>query len=354
MMARALAAARKHRPSPNPRVGAVVARGDEVLGVGAHQCAGEAHAEIVALAAAGERARGADLFVTLEPCNHYGLTPPCAEAIVAAGIKRVVFGCKDPNPHVRGGGVAVLRKGGVRVESGVLRPEAESLVEDFTKAMTTGVPFVTLKLAQTLDGRLATRTGDTRWVTGPEARKQAHRLRAEHDAVLVGIGTVLADDPALTVRLVRGKSPCRVIVDSHLRTPPSAAALRGGAVILCAEAPAPRRRALEAAGARILRVPGRGRRVDLDKGMRALAKLGVLAVLVEGGGEIAGSLLDQGLVDRVVLFVSPRFVGGRDAVPAVGGKGIAKLADATRLADLRVTKAGEDLRIEGRPRRLQA
>jgi diaminohydroxyphosphoribosylaminopyrimidine deaminase/5-amino-6-(5-phosphoribosylamino)uracil reductase len=304
----------------------------------------------VALSKAGASARGADLYVTLEPCNHYGLTPPCAEAIVAAGIRRVVFGCKDPNPRVRGGGVPLLRRAGVRVESGVLRPQAESLVEDFAKAMTTGVPFVTLKLAQTLDGRLATRTGDTRWVTGPEARKQAHRLRAEHDAVMVGIRTVLADDPALTVRLVRGKSPCRVIVDSRLRTPASAAALRGGAFILCAQAPPARRRALEAAGAKILRVPGRGGRVDMKKGMRALAKLGVLAVLVEGGGEIAGSLLDEGLVDRVVLFVAPRLVGGRDAVPAVGGKGFAKLADAMRLEDVRVTKAGDDLRIEGRPR----
>lgn len=350
MMARAISAARRCRPSPNPRVGAVIAKGDEVLAVGAHRCAGEAHAEIVALATAGARARGADLYVTLEPCNHFGLTPPCAEAIVAAGIRRVTFGCADPNPHVRGGGIELLRRAGVEVRSGVLLAEAEALVEDFAKSVTTGLPFVTLKLAQTLDGRIATRTGDTRWVTGPAARKQAHRLRREHDAVLVGIGTVLADDPALTVRLVRGKSPRRVIVDSHLRTPPKAAALRGGALVLCAEAPPRRRALLEKAGAEIVLCPGRGGRVDLKKGLATLAKHGVLAVLAEGGGEIAGSLLAAGLVDRVVLFVSPRLVGGNDAVPAIGGDGVGRLADAWGLEGVRVGRVGEDLRIEGRLR----
>lgn len=348
MMARALTAARRHRPSPNPRVGAVIAKGDEVIAVGAHRCAGTEHAEMVALAAAGPRAKGADLYVTLEPCNHFGLTPPCAEAIVAAGIRRVTFGCLDPNPRVRGGGIELLRRAGIQVIGGVRGDEAEVLVEDFRKTVTTGQPFVTLKLAQTLDGRLATRTGDTKWVTGPEARAQAHRLRREHDAVLVGIGTVLADDPALTVRLVRGKSPKRVIVDSHLRTPPKAAALKGGALVLCADAPARRRAALENAGAEIVVVPGRDGRVDLKKGMRALAKRGVLAVLAEGGGEIAGALLGAGLVDHVVLFVSPRLVGGRGAVPSIGGEGVARLAQAFRVESVRVGRVGDDLRIEGR------
>lgn len=350
LMARALVAARRHRPSPNPRVGAVLARGDDVLAIGAHRRAGDAHAEIVALGTAGGRAKGADLYVTLEPCNHFGLTPPCAEAIVAAGVRRVYFGCPDPNPHVRGGGVRLLRRAGITVVEGVRRAEAEELVRDFAKAMKESLPFVTLKLAQTLDGRIATRTGDTKWVTGAEARKEAHRLRRDHDAVMVGIGTVLADDPALTVRLVRGPSPQRVIVDSRLRTPPRAAALKGGAIVLCAEAPPRRRAALERAGAEIVVCPGRDGRVDLRKGMKALAKRGILAVLVEGGGELAGSLLEAGLVDHAVLFVSPRIVGGREAVASIAGHGVARLADAWDLEGATVRRVGQDWMFEGRIR----
>jgi diaminohydroxyphosphoribosylaminopyrimidine deaminase / 5-amino-6-(5-phosphoribosylamino)uracil reductase len=350
LMARALVVARRHHPSPNPRVGAVVARGDEILSVGAHRRVGDAHAEIVALAGAGARARGAELYVTLEPCNHFGLTPPCAEAIVAAGVRTVYFGCADPNPHVQGGGVALLRRAGIEVIEGVRRAEAEALVEDFAKAMTKELPFVTLKLAQTLDGRIATRTGDTRWVTGPEARKRAHRLRRDHDAVMVGIGTVLADDPALTVRLVRGPSPRRVIVDSRLRTPPRAAALKGGALVLCAEAGPRRRAALERAGAEVIVCPGKGGRVDLRKGMKALVRRGVLAVLAEGGGELAGSLLEAGLVDRAVMFVSPRIVGGRQAVAAIAGNGVARLADAWNLEESRVLRVGGDWMFSGRIR----
>ncbi|MBI2898088.1 MAG: bifunctional diaminohydroxyphosphoribosylaminopyrimidine deaminase/5-amino-6-(5-phosphoribosylamino)uracil reductase RibD [Deltaproteobacteria bacterium] len=344
----ALAAARRHRPSPNPRVGAVVAKRGEVIAVGAHRRAGEDHAEVVALERAGGAARGADLYVTLEPCNHWGLTAPCTDAIVAAGVERVVIGCRDPNPNVRGGGATHLRKAGIEVVESVCEAEAAELVEDFTKAVRDRLPLVTLKLAETLDGRIATRTGDARWITGPEARREAHRLRAAHDAILVGVGTVLADDPALTTRLVSGPSPVRVVVDSRLRTPLDAAVLRGGATIAYSSAPSTRVKRLEAAGMRLIRCPGRSGRVDLRLALSKLALSGVLSVLVEGGGEIAGSMLDAGLVDRVVVFVSPRIVGGADAVAAVAGRGVARLADAHRLAGVRIRRLGDDLMVAGR------
>lgn len=354
----ALAAARRYRPSPNPRVGAVVVQGGEVVAVGAHRRAGEEHAEVVALQRAGERARGADLYVTLEPCNHWGLTAPCTDAILAAGVRRVLIGCRDPNPNVRGGGVSHLRRAGIEVVESVCEEEAARLIEDFRKSVREGLPLVTLKLAETLDGRIATRTGDSRWITGPEARREAHRLRAGHDAILVGIGTVLSDDPALTTRLVRGHSPARVVIDSSLRTPLDAAVLRGGATIAYARAPSARVRRLEAAGMRLMRCPGRSGRVDLRAVLTRLVGSGILSVLVEGGGEIAGSMLDAGLVDRVVVFVSMQIAGGSGAVAAVGGRGAGRLADAHHLTDVRIKRVGRDVMVTGaisrperRPRR---
>jgi diaminohydroxyphosphoribosylaminopyrimidine deaminase/5-amino-6-(5-phosphoribosylamino)uracil reductase len=244
--------------------------------------------------------------------------------------------------------VAHLRRAGIEVVESACEADAAELIEDFTKAVRERLPLVTLKLAETLDGRIATRTGDARWVTGPQARTQAHRLRAAHDAILVGVGTVLADDPALTTRLVRGPSPPRVVIDSRLRTPEGATVLRGGATIAYAAAPSARVAAFEGAGMRLIRCPDRSGRVDLRAALAKLAGLGVLSVLVEGGGEIAGSMLDAGLVDRVVVFVSPRIVGGSDAVAAVAGRGVARLADAHRLVDVHVRRLGEDFMVTGR------
>ena len=352
MMARALRAGRRGRPSPNPHVGAVVARGAEVIATGYHRRAGEAHAEAMALARAGRRARGATLYVTLEPCNHFGRTPPCTDAILAAGVRRVVVGCADPAPHVAGA-ARKLRRSGIAVEVGVLRERAEALVADFAKHHTTGLPFVTLKAAVTLDGRIATRTGDSRWITGERARREAHRMRDRSDAILVGVGTVLADDPHLTVRLVRGRDPLRVVLDTHLRTPPRAHVLgrRSAArtVILHGPSAKPaRRRRLAAAGAELVEVrAGRDGRVDLRAALRELGRRDVVRLLVEGGAGVHGALLDAGLADRAVVFVAPRILGDERAVPLAAGRGVDRVAGAWRLRSPEVRRLGDDLLVSG-------
>ncbi len=353
-MRRALELAERARglTSPNPLVGAVVVRDGVVVGEGFHRAAGSAHAEIEALAAAGARARGATLYVTLEPCVHRGRTPPCVPAVVAAGIRRVVAAVADPNPLVDGRGVAALRAAGVEVVTGILEAEAVRQNRVFFTAVRQGRPHVTLKGAITLDGKIADLHGASQWITGEEARREAHRLRREADAVVVGVGTVLRDDPRLDVRLDPPwpREPYRVVLDSQARTPTTARLISAGtparALVAVGEAAAPDRvRALEQAGATVVRCRTRDGRVDPAAVLAELARREVRAVLVEGGAEIHAAFLDAGVVDRVVVFVAPRLLGGRSATPLVGGPGRA-LKDAVPLGALSVRPVGDDLVIE--------
>ncbi len=354
-MARALALAARGLglTSPNPAVGAVLVRDGRVVGEGAHLRAGGPHAEVAALAEAGEAARGAACYVTLEPCCHQGRTPPCVEALIAAGVARIVAACRDPNPRVDGRGLAALRAAGIEVTLGVGEAEARALNRAFFSFVTTGRPHVTLKTAMTLDGKIAAWDGTSRWISGEAARAEAHRLRFLADAVLVGIGTVLKDDPALTVRLPDAppKQPFRVVVDSRLRIRPDARVVTAGdpsRTIVAGAAPLPGRRAaaLRARGVRVLELPREGRRVSLRALLAALAELDVVAVLAEGGAELGAGLLDAGLVDRVAFFVAPRLLGGRAAPGPVGGVGRA-LKEALSVTGLSYRMIGEDLVIEG-------
>jgi diaminohydroxyphosphoribosylaminopyrimidine deaminase / 5-amino-6-(5-phosphoribosylamino)uracil reductase len=355
-MARAieLASQARGRTSPNPMVGAVIVAGDTVVGEGFHARAGESHAEAVALARAGEAARGADLYVNLEPCSHHGRTPPCADAVIAAGVARVFAALRDPNPRVDGRGIARLREAGVKVQVGLLADEASRLNEVYCKNVTSGLPHVTLKIGMSLDGKTATRTGDARWITGVAARRRVHEMRNATDAVLVGIGTVLADDPELTTRLegAETRNPDRVIIDSHLRIPSRARVLahRGRArTILVAgpHAPPSRVRELQELGAEVIVVDGGERRVDLRVVAERLYALGITSILIEGGSEIAASSLEAGIVDKLVFFIAPLLIGGRDAPPVIGGRGVGPLSDALRLVDVRWEAVGEDLVVEG-------
>jgi diaminohydroxyphosphoribosylaminopyrimidine deaminase/5-amino-6-(5-phosphoribosylamino)uracil reductase len=338
------------RTSPNPAVGAVLVKGGRVVGRGHHARAGAPHAEVAAIRDAGPRARGADLYTTLEPCDHYGRTPPCSLAILEAGVRRVFSGSSDPNPCVNGRGIRRLRRAGVEVRTGVLRDECDALVAPWRRFITTGRPHVTLKLAATLDGRIATASGDSRWVTGPEARAEVHRLRDATDAVLVGAGTARADDPRLTARLPRGRGrdPVRVVLDSRLRLPGTLRLLRqrSDAPTIVAHVSG-RPPARPARGVEYLRCRSRRGRVDLADLLHRLGGRGIATLLVEGGGEVAASLLRAGLVDRMLLFVAPRIAGG--GISWMPGKGPTRMAGAIAVRDLEVRRVGADLLISCRP-----
>lgn len=352
-MRRALDLARgaAHRVHPNPYVGAVVVKDGRVVGEGRHEKYGDAHAEAVALRAAGSAARGATLYVTLEPCPHFGKTPPCADLAVSCGVSRVVVAASDPNRLVAGKGLRRLRAAGVRVEEGVLAEEAADLNRDFNHWIVRKTPYAALKTAQSLDGRIATRTGDSKWITGKEARHFGHSLRASADAVLVGVTTVLADDPRLDARLSGNRrQPIKVVVDSSLRTPPGARLFRGDApVILAVTRKAPAARVARFKGrAAVLVVKDRGGRVDLDALFRELGARGVVRLLIEGGGEVAAEALERGLVRETYTFIAPKIIGGRDAVPAVGGTGARKVRNARAVKDLEIVRLGDDVLLWGR------
>lgn len=352
-MARALRLAARGRGTtrPNPMVGAVVVRNGRVVGEGWHRRPGEPHAEIHALRAAGAAARGATVYVNLEPCAHHGRTPPCADALIAAGVARVVAACVDPDPRVSGKGIAALKAAGIDVEVGVLAERACRLNEAYLKWTRTGLPFVSLKTAMSLDGKIATGSGESRWITGERARTVVHRLRARHDAVLVGVGTVLADDPQLTARLAGARQPLRVVADSRGRTPATARIMQTGdrppVIAVTRLAPAARRERLAKAGAEVWVVPHSRGRLRLERLAARLAGIGMQSVLLEGGGTIAASALAAGLVDRVYFFVAPKLIGGREAPTPVEGEGVRRLADAWRIAGLSVRRVGEDLMIVG-------
>jgi diaminohydroxyphosphoribosylaminopyrimidine deaminase/5-amino-6-(5-phosphoribosylamino)uracil reductase len=357
---RAVQLARRGYPAPNPHVGAVVVAAGEKVGEGFHAFAGAPHAEVVALRRAGERARGATLYLTLEPCCHYGRTPPCTQAILRAGIQRVVVAMQDPNPKVAGQGIAQLQSAGVQVE--LLQrdhPQVQPLLtrlEELNRAFLhyhrTGRPLITLKCAMSLDGKIATHTGDSRWITGERARREAHRLRAEHGCVLVGVNTVLKDDPLLTARLRGVKNqPLRVVLDSRLRTPPDVRIVKHAdapTLIFCTEPMPPHAALLQAPHVEIAALPpDADGRVPVWRVVEHLAQRGIIGILVEGGGEVIASFLRAGLADRVAFFYAPLLIGGREAPTPLEGEGAAQMADAIKLAHLRCRRLGTDLLVEG-------
>ena len=340
-------------PSPNPHVGAVVVKGAKAVGAGHHERAGEDHAEVVALREAGDRTRGATLYVTLEPCNHLGRTPPCTDAILKAKIARVVVGCRDPNPHVAGGGVEKLVAAGVVVDIGCREAEARKLIAPWTKFVTQGVPYVTLKLALSLDGRIASRTGASKWVTGPEARARVHLLRAHHDAVAVGVGTALADDPRLTVRDAPGHSPLRVVFDTKLRLPPGSRLVQSARevptwVVCTTDAPSSHEEALTERGVEVLRAPPSAEgRIDPASALKLLAARGIVTMMIEGGAELAGSLLAAAVVDELHCFIAPILLGPRGRPGAVDWAGPATPAEAPGIAEPQWEVCGVDAHVWG-------
>jgi diaminohydroxyphosphoribosylaminopyrimidine deaminase/5-amino-6-(5-phosphoribosylamino)uracil reductase len=358
-MRAALDAARTadYRTSPNPMVGAVVVRDGELVASGYHRRAGEPHGEVDALRAAGEQARGATLYVTLEPCSHEGRTPPCAPQVVASGVARVVVGVEDPNPRVAGTGNAALRAAGLSVTVGVLAAEARRLIEFYAHWITTRTPFVTAKFAMSLDGRIATHDGESKWITSDESRELVHRLRHAHDAILVGANTVIRDDPNLTTRLPEGggRQPLRIVVDSRVRVSPAArifnqegdAADAGVLVAASDRARADRLRALEAAGIPVEVFPSSEGRVSMPHLLGYLGEKERISLLIEGGSSVHGSAFDQHLVDRVVAFIAPRVIGGAESPAAVAGHGVDRLANSLALNDVEVDRAGGDIVVSG-------
>ena len=344
------------RTSPNPMVGAVLVKNGRVVGAGYHRKAGLAHAEIEALRQAGKKARGADLYVNLEPCCHFGRTPPCTEAIITSGVRKVIVGMRDPNRLVSGKGLRQLKKNGVQVVTGILRKECERLNEVFSKYARTGNPFVVLKTAVSLDGKIATRSGESKWITGAKAREKVHQIRDQMDAIVAGAGTILKDDPFLTTRLKKksaaGKHPVRVILDNEFIVPLRSNVFKNADTqrVLYATSnklPDSRRNALTRKGVDILILKEKKGGVDLQHLMVALGKNEITSVLVEGGGEVNASALQAGIVDKVMVFVAPILIGGKDAPGPLGGKGIRRLADAFKIKNMTVNPIGNDILLEG-------
>lgn len=332
---------------PNPMVGAVLVKQQRIVGVGYHRRYGGPHAEADALARAGIRAKGATLYLNLEPCSHWGKTPPCADAVIAAGIRRVVAAVRDPNPKVAGKGFAKLRRAGIEVTVGVLEKEARELNRAFFHWIRHRRPFVTLKSASSLDGKIATRIGESKWITGPEARAAGHRLRAEVDAIAVGIGTVLADNPHLTAH-GRGRNPVRVIFDSRLHTPPKARCVDAAAPTWILTGTARKGRAFQKKPHVRLQAIARGKGgLNISAALKWLGGEGITHLLVEGGGTLNGAFLAAKAVDELVWFVAPKIIGGTDARAAVAGQGVFHLAEAHRLKNAQVTRIGDDLCIRG-------
>jgi diaminohydroxyphosphoribosylaminopyrimidine deaminase / 5-amino-6-(5-phosphoribosylamino)uracil reductase len=350
---RALGLAERGRglTSPNPLVGAVVVAEGRILGEGFHEGPGRPHAEIVALGEAGDGARGATLYTTLEPCDHFGRTPPCTRAIADAGVARVVCAMGDPNPVVDGRGFAALEAAGIEVRTGVLAHDAMRLNEAYAKHVRTGLPFVTWKMAASLDGKVASRDGTSRWITGEAARADVHRLRAAADAILVGAGTALVDDPSLTVRDpgYRGRPPLRVLVDARGRVPETGDLFDIAAPTMVATtslAPRQRKEAWRARGAEVVEYEPEGGGVPLPQLLSDLGKRDMQGVLLEGGPTLAWSMVEDRAVDKVVVYLAPKLIGGRDAPGVLGGRGFAPIAQAMQLSVASFDRVGDDLRVE--------
>lgn len=358
-MRAALRQARKGlgRTSPNPMVGAIIVREGKVIASGYHKQAGADHAEVDALKKIGGKGKEGDvIYVTLEPCNHHGRTPPCTEALLKSGIKRVVVGMKDPNPEVSGGGCQFLKEQGIEVKTGVLEPSCRHLNEFYLKHISTGRPFVVAKSALTLDGWTATSTGDSKWITNEKSRRFVHHLRDRVQGVMVGVGTVLADDPSLKVRLAnqKGRDPTRIIVDTHLRMPENARVLNQDSpamtLIAVGDDVSPgRRQAICKDGVSILVCPKKNGRIDLTALMDILMRKSITSLLVEGGATLMGSMIQERLIDKYYLFQAPKIMGGNDGVPMAFGPGPKRIRDCLNLRELRVRKFGTDLLIRGYP-----
>ncbi|HWQ32586.1 MAG TPA: bifunctional diaminohydroxyphosphoribosylaminopyrimidine deaminase/5-amino-6-(5-phosphoribosylamino)uracil reductase RibD [Blastocatellia bacterium] len=370
-----LAAQGKGLVSPNPLVGSIVVRDGEIVGRGFHRYSEVKHAEAWALEEAGERARGATVYVSLEPCSHNGegkRTPPCVQALIEAGVKRVVAAMVDPNPKVNGRGFEMLRDAGIEVSVGLLEEQARRLNEKYVRFVTTGRPFVHLKAACSLDGRIATRAGDSKWITGEEARAASQALRYEYDAILVGVGTVLADDPLLTDRTgqLRHRPLVRVVLDAGLRTPLSSQLVQTARewplLIFAArhemidnmgfpiysdsgDTSDERQQAFENLGVEVIRVAADGGLLDLRQVLSELGRRALTSVIVEGGAEVAGSLIEQRLADKVTFFIAPKIIGGREAIPVVGGHGAERLSDALELREVAIVQRGKDIELTGYP-----
>ncbi|MDK8179426.1 bifunctional diaminohydroxyphosphoribosylaminopyrimidine deaminase/5-amino-6-(5-phosphoribosylamino)uracil reductase RibD [Paenibacillus sp. UMB4589-SE434] len=337
----------------NPAVGCVIVNDGQIVGMGAHLRRGEGHAEVHALQMAGSRAEGGTAYVTLEPCSHFGKTPPCSLRLMEAGVKRVVVACTDPNPVVAGSGLTLLRQQAIEVKVGVLALEAYRIIEKFAKYITTGLPYVTLKTAQTLDGKIATHEGHSQWITNEQAREVVHTLRHRHQAIMVGIGTVLQDDPSLTTRLsVQGLNPIRMIVDSKLRLPLNAKVVSDKSaqtwVLTTITADQDRAAALERNGVTVIRI-NEGDRVDVRKAIEACGQREISSILLEGGGHLNGSMLEAGLIDQVVLMIAPKIVGHKDAPGSFIFPGPAKMSDAYCLEQISVETLGDNVIISGLP-----
>jgi len=315
--------------SPNPLVGAILVKASRVAGKGYHKRCGLPHAEVNAIRDAGSKARGADLYVTLEPCDHFGRTPPCTAAIIKAGIKRVIIGMKDPNPVNNGRGIARLKRAGIKITTGILEKEAIAINLPYIKYIKTGLPYVTLKMAQSIDGKIATRSGDSRWITSESARAYVQRLRGKVDAVMVGANTVLKDDPSLLCKIPGRKQPVRVIAGGRKPLSPSAKVFRNRDK------------------SKVIIALGPKGKVDLKDLLKKLGKMGLVNILVEGGGELAASLIKDGLIDRYLFFIAPKIVGGRNAVTSVEGEGVMLMKDAIEMKDMKAVTLGRDILIEG-------
>ena len=352
-MALCLAEKARGRTSPNPMVGAVVVKNGHVVSRGYHRKAGEPHAEAIALKRAGSAAKGATLYVTLEPCSHTNKrTPPCTPLVIQSGVKRVVIAMIDPNPRVSGGGIKTIRKSGIKLVTGVLEAEARKLNEAFIKHVTTKTPFVTLKIAQTLDGKIATASGESKWITGEEAREAGRTLRDINDAILVGINTVLKDNPSLTARIPGGRDPIRVIVDSRLRIPLNAKVLIQKSqaktmVATLSNVPESKIKKLQDIGAEVLTIKSALGRVDLQDLMKKLGKKDIMNVLIEGGAELNASALKSSIVDKIVMFIAPTIMTGKDSLCSIGGISPKKIGHAIKLRNVTSCFVGQDLMLEG-------
>lgn len=346
-----LALKAKGQTYPNPLVGAVVVKNGNIIGKGYHARAGLAHAEVVALDEAGVDAQGAKLYVTLEPCAHFGRTPPCVNRIVKSRISEVIVGMRDPNPLINGKGIALLKEHNIKVKVGFLEEELRRVNEVFIKYCTKNIPFITVKIAQSLDGKIATRTYDSKWITSDKSRVFAHRLRANYDAIMVGVNTVLRDNPRLDAWFSK-RHPKKVVVDSRLSTPNDANIFLRGEVIIATLSTKPgqetENRGILAQKAKILEVKEQDGQVNLKDMMKKLASLEISNVLVEGGGTLIGALFDAKLVDKVLFFISPKIIGGKESISSVMGKGIARIDKATKLKEVKLSRIGEDFLIEGR------
>lgn len=351
-MRRAIALAKRGEgwTKPNPMVGAVVVKNGRIIAEGYHEKCGGFHAERNALTRCSEDAEGATLYVTLEPCCHYGKTPPCTEIIMEKKIARVVIGSRDPNPKVSGKGAAILRNAGIDVEEDFLKEECDALNPVFFHFITSRKPYAVMKYAMTLDGKIATRTGASKWITGEAARRHVHALRGKYASILAGIGTVLADDPMLNCRIEGAHQPLRVICDSRLRIPLQSRICQSAGqyptIVACVQADRPKKKALEELGITVWEIPGKDGKVDLQQLMEKLGEKDIDSVLIEGGGEIHEAALKAGIVNHVCAYVAPKIFGGRNAKTPVEGEGIAKLDQCAKLTNLKVTAIEEDILLE--------